>query len=109
MALLLIRPSVSHAIDPEASVTGLQSKTRHPAGCRITQRCASVGRTSRDIAAGETVYSAIARTISAAHAAREDRVSHASSRATPIPASNAVISCTTIPNRAYDRNIGRIG
>src|SRR4051794_10738171 len=109
MPLLTIRPSVSHAIDPDASVTGLQSKTRHPEACRITQRWASVGRTSRDIAAGETVYSASARIISAAHAAREDRVPYATSRATPIPASNAVISCTTTPNRAYDRNIGRIG
>src|SRR4051812_27897812 len=109
MAPLMIRPSVSHATDADASVTGPQSKTRHAEAWRITQRCASVGRTSRDIAAGETVYSAIARTIRAAHAAREDRVPHASSRATPIPASNAVISCTTIPNRAYDRNIGRVG
>ena len=35
-------------------VSGAQSKTRDPAVCRITQRCAAVGSTSRESAGGHT-------------------------------------------------------
>ncbi len=102
-----MRPPVSHDTDADSGVSGAQSKTRDPAVCRITQRCAAVGSTSRDSAGGQTAYSAIAQSDqSAAHATRADACPGATKPAAPMPASSAAISCTTTPNRAYDRNIG---